>query len=103
MSEVKGKLVCCDRCGREIFLKYLGKGDADGGYTTWDIFEKLPENWLYMTECGTLCYRCAGIFRSFIHNFMDGNSVAPSWELKNGDHRYSAYITLTDRSPEGEA
>lgn len=81
MQPVKGMMVTCSRCGHQHFLKYLGKGDADGGYTTWDKYEKLPEEWLYETQVGYLCPECANKFRAFVTEFMDGK-VAPSWLLK---------------------
>lgn len=30
MSEQCGKLVTCDRCGKTLFLKCIGEGEADG-------------------------------------------------------------------------
>lgn len=87
MSETKGKLTTCDRCGEEIFLKYIGKGETDGGYTTWDRFEDLPEEWMFNTQIGYLCPHCAGIFRTFIHRLMnfDQRKIAQSWQMKPGD------------------
>ena len=49
MSERKGKLLECDRCGRSTFLNLSGKGEADGGFTRWDKFEDKPEGWIYQT------------------------------------------------------
>ena len=31
-SEQKGKMITCCRDNNFVFLKYIGKGDADGGY-----------------------------------------------------------------------
>ena len=45
MAETNGKIVTCDRCGAEIFLKCTGEGETDGGYTRWNEFEKLPDGW----------------------------------------------------------
>ena len=49
MSEQRGKLLTCDRCGKTVFLKELeAKGkDADGGYTRWNEYkhEEPPEGW----------------------------------------------------------
>lgn len=92
--EVRGKLVACDRCGKKIFLKYLGKGEADGGYTTWDKFEAKPETWMNFTEFGTLCNECGGVFRNFINIFLSGKSVAPTWSLKDGDEHYRSGISV---------
>lgn len=45
MSEVTGKLVACDRCGKQIFVRTIGEGEADGGFTRWNKFEPLPDGW----------------------------------------------------------
>jgi DNA-directed RNA polymerase subunit RPC12/RpoP len=51
MSEQRGKLLTCDRCGKTVFLKELEakERDADGGYTRWNEYkhEKPPEGWSY--------------------------------------------------------
>lgn len=87
MSETKGKLTTCDRCGKEIFRKYIGKGETDGGYTTWDKFEDLPEEWMYHTQIGYLCPHCAGLFRAFVYKLMPSrqNIIASTWKMKTGD------------------
>lgn len=96
MSEAKGKLVTCDRCGKTTFRKYIGQGDADGGYTKWDKFEPLPETWLWTTEVGILCDECAGIFRSFIRLLMGDSSVAPVWQLKPSDEKYTNLVRIVN-------
>lgn len=45
MAEVKGKIVSCDRCGAHVFSRTTGEGEADGGFTRWNNFEKLPDGW----------------------------------------------------------
>ena len=45
MSEKVGKLVICDRCGQQIFLKYLKTEFLSGGYDYVNHFEKMPEGW----------------------------------------------------------
>ena len=45
MAEVNGKLVTCDRCGKQIFLKTTGDEERDGGYTRWNKFEPFPDGW----------------------------------------------------------
>ena len=45
MAEVNGKLVTCDRCGKQIFLKTIGDEERDGGFTRWNKFEPFPEGW----------------------------------------------------------
>lgn len=45
MSEAKGKLVTCERCGNTIFLKLVGSENFDGGFTRQDYFEDAPDGW----------------------------------------------------------
>lgn len=75
MSQEQGKFIKCDRCNRTIFLKYLGQGETDGGYTTWDKFEDPPKEW----ACGSivigepyvdLCPRCSAKHRDLVRRFM---------------------------------
>lgn len=68
MSKVKGELLTCDRCGETIFLKYLGKGDADGGYTTWDKYEN-AEGWGYEVRYN-LCPKCMEEYKEMINDFF---------------------------------
>lgn len=96
MSEAKGKLKTCDRCGKSIFLKYIGQGVLDGGFTRFDKYEELPETWLWTSQIGTLCDECSGIFRSFIRVLMGNRSVAPAWQLKPGDEKYLEFVTINE-------
>lgn len=57
MSSVKGNMRTCDRCGEWIFLKCIGEGSADGGYTRWNEFEPAP-GWDYLSNIGDLCPSC---------------------------------------------
>lgn len=68
MSKVKGELLTCDRCGETIFLKYLGKGNADGGYTTWDKYED-AEEWGYEVH-SNLCPKCMKEYKEMINDFF---------------------------------
>lgn len=45
MAETNGKLVTCDRCGKQIFLKTIGDEETDGGFTRWNKFEDFPAGW----------------------------------------------------------
>ena len=45
MAKVNGQLVTCDRCGKQIFRKCTGEGEADGGFTRWNNFEAMPDGW----------------------------------------------------------
>lgn len=42
--DTKGRMLRCDRCGKEIFTKYLGEETRDGGFSRWDKFYR-PEGW----------------------------------------------------------
>ena len=55
-----GKLIRCDRCGKQIFLKKTGEGSTDGGWSRWDTFEELPEGW-----------KCSVHTESITHNWVD--------------------------------
>ena len=85
MVETKGKMITCKRDNNWVFLKYLGEGDVDGGYTKYDKYEKLPDDWLYETRFGYLCPKCAREFREFMTNFFNGE-VAPCWKLTEGEN-----------------
>ena len=71
MAEEKGVLVTCDRkgCVAQTFRKYIGKGEADGGYTTWDKFEPIAEGWDWNRETGTLCPSCNNEYKDALEAF----------------------------------
>lgn len=48
MSEAKGKLLVCDRCNDQIFLKLTGTENTDGGHTVWDTFERAPDGFIVL-------------------------------------------------------
>lgn len=81
MGEQKGKMITCCRDNNFIFLKYLGKGETDGGYTTWDKFEELPDTWLHDSRFGYLCPECTLEFKKFVNKFFNGE-LAPVWKLE---------------------
>lgn len=45
MAETEGKMLTCDLCGATVFLKYVGDGKADGGFTKWRKYEDIPDGW----------------------------------------------------------
>lgn len=75
MSKQKGELVVCDRCGKELFLKYIGEKELDGGFSRSDRFEPLPNDWLDVYEIGYLCPHCTNTFKDLIHDFMSAYDV----------------------------
>lgn len=70
MAQYKGQLTVCDRCGCKAFAKYIGKGEADGGYTTWDKFESL-DGWVYEVGIGYLCPSCKEDWDRAKQKFID--------------------------------
>lgn len=58
MSEVRGKIITCERCGAKIFVKTIGDGESDGGFTRWNKFEESP-GWGHDCRVGIdLCPEC---------------------------------------------
>ena len=51
---VIGKRYICDRCKSEVFVRYIGTKEIDGGWTQIRNFEK-PENWTWEHDIGDLC------------------------------------------------
>ena len=45
MSEVEGKNLVCDVCGRTVFLKYVKTEEYDGGFTKVRRYEDKPDGW----------------------------------------------------------
>lgn len=81
MSEEKGLLCTCDRCETIVFRKFIGTGDLDGGYTKFDKFELLPDDWMHVYEIGDLCPRCATEFRVLMSNFIDQDKLVNRWRM----------------------
>lgn len=72
MSEAKGKLVTCDRCGATVFLAKIGAVDRDGGFTRYDTFEDEPEGWQYASDISCkLCPECNKEYRELIRKFKE--------------------------------
>ena len=71
MSEWTGKIIACDRCGKECRLKLLGERELDGGFAHVQNFEKMPETWKYRYEIGYLCPKCNAEYQSLTAIFMN--------------------------------
>ena len=70
MGSVSGKILKCDRCDKEIFLKFMGEGVTDGGFTRWNKFEEAPRGWGYCTEVqGDLCPECKAELEKVLEDF----------------------------------
>lgn len=74
MGSVKGLLTTCDRCGVSVFSKLTGRETFDGGYSSRDTFEELPEGWEYATvkgKYGHLCPECSRAWLDIGTAFLD--------------------------------
>lgn len=68
--ESEGKLLGCDRCGAEVFLKLKGQKEMDGGYTRYNTFEDPPAGWFHSSDLGKrLCPDCAKEYKNLIFDF----------------------------------
>jgi len=68
MSKVNGQLVTCDRCKKQIFLKAIGEGEMDGGFTRWTKFEDFPKGWYSHYDVGDLCPECADKYKQLLED-----------------------------------
>lgn len=67
-----GKMITCDRCGENVFLKIIDTKVTDGGYTKSDVYESKPENWGRDTERGRdLCPSCFGYYKEIVNDFYN--------------------------------
>ena len=73
MSEWKGMIIGCDRCGKELRRKRLGETELDGGFTHVERFEEMPETWKYRYEIGYLCPECNAEYEEIITKCMEKN------------------------------
>ena len=71
MSRVNGQLVTCDRCGQTVFLKTIGEGELDGGYTRWNKFDPFPTGWSVKSGLGDLCPDCSREWNRIETDFMN--------------------------------
>lgn len=68
MARENGQLRTCDRCGKTVFLKTIGDGETDGGYTRWNKFEDAT-GWRNERDIGDLCPECSQRFEELKQNF----------------------------------
>ena len=69
MAKINGQLLICDKCGKQHFLKCIGTGVTDGGYTTWSKFEEPPKGWKYQIEL-FLCPECNNELNKLLEVFL---------------------------------
>lgn len=70
MAEVNGRLCTCDRCGKNIFRRYVEDRETDGGFTRWNVFEPFPKGWGRHIDIGLLCPECNSQYTELRDNFM---------------------------------
>lgn len=68
MARENGQLRTCDRCGKTVFLKTVGDGETDGGYTRWNKFEDV-KGWTTESDIGDLCPDCSELLNILKKNF----------------------------------
>lgn len=74
--EMDGKLIICDRCGERVFLKTVGDGVADGGYTRWNKFEPKPDGWIYSRDLQkSLCPACNDKYQMLLESFITSKEI----------------------------
>ena len=66
--KINGRLVKCDRCGKETFCKTIGDKEIDGGFTRWSKFEE-PEGWSHEHDIGDLCPSCTQEYQTLKDEF----------------------------------
>lgn len=70
MSRENGQLRTCDKCGKTIFLKSTGEGEADGGFTRWNKFEDAV-GWNWREGYKDLCPDCIKKYDELYNEFRD--------------------------------
>lgn len=73
MGEWMGKIVTCDRCGRECRRQLIDTTEADGGFTRISRYVEMPDTWKYRYEVGYLCPDCNAKYESLIRAFIGGS------------------------------
>lgn len=63
-NRTPGIMITCTRCDEE---KFLSEAEIN---SVAQVYEELPDNWLYDPKFGYLCPVCAGLFRSYIMDFF---------------------------------
>lgn len=79
MASKKGMVTTCDRCGVSVFSELKGKEYFDGGYSSSDKFESLPDGWGSDTVKGKytmLCPACRNEWHRLGEIFMRNTQEA---------------------------
>ena len=76
MSSRIGKILVCDRCGKEEFLLAIGDVVLDGGFTRVNQFKKPAGQWKAVVwgrvAKKDLCPRCCVEYDKLVDDFMEG-------------------------------
>lgn len=72
MSSVNGRLVTCDICGESVFLKCIGEGETDGGYTRWNKFEEAVGWSRHCYEYMDICPSCTERISNAVKDEIEG-------------------------------
>lgn len=77
MAEMEGKLISCDHCGLQVFLKYKGeKNDTitDGGWTRIKHYDSMPDGWGKFgerpLEYSNICPKCKELWIAHLKSFL---------------------------------
>lgn len=68
MARENGQMRICDRCKKTVFLKTIGEGETDGGYTRWNKFEE-ANGWTVERDIGDMCPDCSSLFEEMKSKF----------------------------------
>jgi len=67
--EQRGLIVTCNRCGKQIILRYIGEYSLDGGLTKKPHFSLKPDSWS-VEKCHDLCDECTKDYDSLWLSFI---------------------------------
>ena len=48
---------------------FVSCGEADGGYTRWNVFENPPEGWDWVKDVGSVCPECWKDFQRMMEQY----------------------------------
>lgn len=78
MGTQKGMITTCERCPASVFSPLIGKEYFDGGYSSADKFEPLPDGWARTQVKGVytyLCPACADLWYRLGQAFMERKPI----------------------------
>lgn len=68
-----GRMMTCDRCGKEQFFKHINDSETDGGFTRWNNFES-ADGWSHEYRIGDLCPECTEEYERLKEQFKAGGN-----------------------------